>query len=314
MKNFKLILRSLISNNACIEGARKKKWYYGVIMFVLSVILALVPVLVKSAKTNGDDVFSSISYGTQEATYAFSKYLDESPEIKMVVEDNTSNEDHHLTVQNFTKYEHKNASDTVDYKFGYIAVITDDYLNEIQGDGKTSFMIFTQDSFYVHIVNPESKDAVQNLSCMKAYKYMSVGFDLKSMLVKEGTSRDVITGTWTNWKQFFRNAYNFNRLTGMWQTTLLMGGINVVITALMGFMVWVLTRGKNNPYHYFKIWECQKVSYWCAITPALLTCGLGFLLTRFANVLFPLLLGVRVMWLSMKSLRPDGSGYPIEQQ
>lgn len=313
MKTFKLILRSLLSNNACIEGARKRKWYYAVIMFVLAVVIALVPIFVKATKTQGDDVFANVSYGTQEATYAFSKHLDNSPEITMVVADNNTNEDHFLQVQGFNNFEHKNAAGEVDFKFTYTAVISDDYLNEVQGDGKTSFVIFTQDNVYIHIVNPETKEAIQNLACMKAYKYMDVGFDLKSMIVKEGSSRDIINGTWANWKLFFKNSYNANRLTGMWQTSVLIGGINIVIIALMGFMVWILTRGKNNPYRYFKIWECFKISFWAAITPALLTCGLGFLLARFANVLFPLLLGVRVMWLSMKSLRPDGSGYPIEQ-
>ena len=88
-----------------------------------------------------------------------------------------------------------------------------------------------------------------------------------------------------------------------------MSAINVGIVLIMGFMVWVLTRGKNNPYRIFNVWECYKIVAWAALTPAILTSGLGFLIKAFASTLFPLLLGVRVMWLSMKSLRPDGSGY-----
>lgn len=315
MKNFKLILRSLLSNNACIEGGRKKKWYFAIIMFFLSVIIAIVPVFVKSIKTQGDDIFANVSYGTREATMRFSEYLKSDNDIVMVVEENTTNEDHHLKVVGFNSFEHKNAQDAVDFKFTYKDTMSNDELKEYQtANEKVSFIIFTQDNLYIHIVNPETKDAVANLGCVKAYKYMDVGYDLKSALVeKTGEPTASINETWDNWKVFFRKGYNFNRLTGLWQTCLLIGGIDIVITALMGFMVWVLTRGKNNPYRYFKIWECQKTAYWAAITPAILTCGLGFLLSRFANVLFPLLLGVRVMWLSMKSLRPDGTGYPIEQ-
>ena len=70
-------------------------------------------------------------------------------------------------------------------------------------------------------------------------------------------------------------------------------------------------------HHWYQRWyRClygfyALIAYWATITPAILTTGLGFLLTSFSQVLFPLLLGVRIMWLSMKLLRPENANaYP----
>ena len=53
-QNIKLFFASLISNNACIDGARKKPWYAAIIIFFISLILSVVPTTVfknKEGKT-----------------------------------------------------------------------------------------------------------------------------------------------------------------------------------------------------------------------------------------------------------------------
>ena len=129
MKNFKLILRSLVNNNACIDGGRYKKWYFAVIMFFLSIILAIVPTFVKTIKTNGDDVFANVSYATQEATYDFSKHIAENDTLKMYVKYNESNDSKTLVVDGWTEdYQCKNAKDETVFIFYYTPTINDDYL------------------------------------------------------------------------------------------------------------------------------------------------------------------------------------------
>ena len=92
----------------------------------------------------------------------------------------------------------------------------------------------------------------------------------------------------------------------------IISAVNAGIVLIMGFMLWILTRGKNNPYRLFTVWEAFKMAFWACISPALITVALGFLITNFAATMFPLLVGVRIMWMSMKSLRPDGSGYAAD--
>ena len=53
MKNFKLILKSLFSNNATVEGARHRPWYYALIIFFVSMILAVVPIFTTAISNHG---------------------------------------------------------------------------------------------------------------------------------------------------------------------------------------------------------------------------------------------------------------------
>lgn len=319
MKNFKMILKSLISNNTCIDGGRGKKWYYAITMFFLSIVVALVPTFVRQLKTHGDDTFANAGYGGQEAFMAFSEELNQTTEysLKIIPDTEAEKPTNKLVVEGeFNKFEYKDKNgEKVLFTFIYCNEITGNVSETLGLDGKTSYAIFTEHEFFIYIANPNSETGIANLPCQNAYKYFDIpekGYiDLKEYLVKDDTLTVTqnIEATWSNWKEFCKTAYNYNRLDQLWKQCLLIGGINIVITLLMGFMIWILTRGKKNPYRCFTLWETQKIAYWCSITPAILTIALGFLLKNFANVLFPLLLGVRVMWLSMKSLRPDGTGY-----
>ena len=47
MKNFKLVLKSLVNNEACVEGGRHRPWWIAIILFFLSMIIALVPIFVQ---------------------------------------------------------------------------------------------------------------------------------------------------------------------------------------------------------------------------------------------------------------------------
>ena len=178
-------------------------------------------------------------------------------------------------------------------------------------EANVSFFIFTRDSLYISVMDPANLSQakrVLNLTCINAYKKVGEN-EIKQSYVAGENLTESLDSTWANWKTLIRKFYNQTRLKAAGMQLAIMSAINVGIVLIMGFMVWVLTRGKNNPYRMFNVWESYKIVFWAGLTPALLTCGLGFLIKTFASTLFPLLLGVRVMWLSMKSLRPDGSGY-----
>jgi len=69
-------------------------------------------------------------------------------------------------------------------------------------------------------------------------------------------------------------------------------------------MIFILTRGKRNPFRIYTFWETQKISYWASFTPSLLALIFGFIFTEYAVMIFVMLIGVRIMWMSMKSLKP----------
>lgn len=334
MKNFKLILRSLISNHACVEGGRKKPWYFAIIMVFLSMILALIPIFVQTITRQGDSLVSTNSY---ELDISAERFLESARDngITMVIENKQLVVDEEKWNATYTDtdasgnngYIHYHTDAVSGVSFPDLAVyyipsvkLTDEVSAKIatfpdptnldeNGNPKRvnrtySFILFTEKSVSVYVY-ASGKTTGQSIGTIYGdYENLPNGWSINWIL---GETHEV---TWDNFKYFLRKAYDNNRLKLTWQTTLMMFGINAGITIFMGFMLWVLTRGKNN-LNWFGIWETQKIVYWTSITPAILTTGLGFLIASFSQVMFPLLLGVRIMWLSMKLLRPENKDiYP----
>jgi len=330
MKNFKLILSSLISNHSCVEGGRRKPWYFAIPMFFLAVLLALIPTFVQTYTKEGDVLVKSNSYEMDVSSYYFVKEINDLG-IEMKVKDGKLSVDKEKWDASFTTtdpsgnkcYIHYHPNPTTQELTPDLGVyyMLNSELDETvyktitsfpspTEEGATvarnySFILFTDESvaFYIYASAKPNNNSVGTI--YGDYKHLDNDWTVNSMFVEKDSK-----ATWENWKYFYRKAYETNRFRNTWQTCLIITGINVGIVAFMGFMLWVLTRGKNN-LHWFGIWETQKIAYWATITPAILTTGLGFLLTSFSQVLFPLLLGVRIMWLSMKLLRPENANaYP----
>ena len=91
-----------------------------------------------------------------------------------------------------------------------------------------------------------------------------------------------------------------------WSTTGIYAGIYAGVILFLGLMIFVLTRGKTNPFKFLNVWDCQKIAWWAGFTPAVLGMILSFIFSGNAigQMAFILLISLRVMWLSMKQLRP----------
>lgn len=310
MKNVKLFLKSLFSNNAAIDGGRKKPWYAAIIIFLLSIIVSVVPSTVIELKKHGDKYFESTTYGAIEATAQFSEELaKDEHKSDFIVKENKQG-DKYLVSKEF-RWDRPNSKHSKGYDYSFV------YATSAHADGKiktlekesVSYFVFTPDTLYIKILDPNDFKTVKvNLGCINAYKKIEKD-QIKKALVKGKTATETANKTWENWKVLIKNFFNQTRLKAAGLQLAIISAVNTGIVLIMGFMIWVLTRGKNNPYRLFNVWESFKISFWACPSPAILTIALGFLISRFASTLFPLLLGVRVMWLTMKSLRPDGSGY-----
>ena len=306
-QNIKLFFASLISNNSAIDGARKKPWYAAIIIFFVSIILSVIPGSVSQLKQKGESYFTNTTYLFREASYEFSKDINK-PEYSDKMYVIKGEKDSTLAGDSSINFEY--LFEQVTYNFTY-AVSEDDFTFKKASfiEAGHSFVIFGSNYAYIRLVNPnDHTKAVVELSCRNAYKKISAN-EFKEALDTNEDKTTAINNTWDHWKTLTGKLYNQTRLTVTGSNLLIMSAINVGIALIMGFMVWVLCRGKNNPYRLFNVWECFKIAFWASLSPAILTVGLGFLIKNFAMTLFPLLLGVRTMWLTMKSLRPDGSGY-----
>lgn len=311
MKNVKLFLKSWISNDAAIDGAIKKPWYAAIIIFFISIILSVIPTTVLELKKQGDKNFDNNTFLTQEAATWFSEQLQDSEftEAMYVAKDGKVSR---LYSHEFERIRENEQTGEKDFAFAYVTNEKTEDTIKLYNANNYSYFIFTNDTVYINIKNPNKRsESVIGLVCVNAYKKVKTN-QIKETFVQKDTPTGTAQATWANWKVLIRKLYNQTRLKSAGIQLAIISAVNVGIALIMGFMVWVLTRGKSNVYRTFNPWDCFKISFWACMFPALLTVGFGFLIKSFAATLFPLLLGVRVMWLSMKSLRPDGSGYKLD--
>jgi len=319
-QNIKLFLSTLISNNSAIDAGRKKPWYAAIIVFFISILLAVIPSTVIELQKHGDKNFASNTYYAAEATTLFAKdvangkFGDKLLVYKVdkqstLLADETVSAYYEFTVENQKigfAFQYCNNDERIEYYSNAFGPGT----SENPG-ANVSYILFSPDKVYISLLdpsNPSLAKRVLTLPCIDAYKKVGEK-DIVNAYEEGSSSSDTINKTWSNWKTLIKNFYNQARLRNAGIQLAVSSAIDAVVVLIMGLMVWILTRGKNNPYHLFSVWHCFATAFWAALTPAILTVGLGFLIQSFASMMFPLLVGVRVMWLTMKSLRPDGSGY-----
>ena len=236
--------------------------------------------------------------------------------------------DNHFTYTNkngLHAFHHENGDGVTDFEVYYVdGQITNATIEAIttwkEADDSTvkrsaSFIIYGKYTYicYLYALNSSTAKATM----YGDYKTYEVGYNFKNLAVFEDLTKAnadtpakykaYTEGVWSNWKKYFNDGYHANKMKALWQTTLIMFAINFGITIFMGAMMFILTRGKNNPFRVFNFWETQKMAYWAVPTPAILGMVLGFIIKNFAQVTFPLVLGLRVMWLAMRTLRPENA-------
>ena len=115
--------------------------------------------------------------------------------------------------------------------------------------------------------------------------------------------------TVSSFKQFKKictETYLNQKEVTKWQTTGIYAGIYAGVIVFLGLMVFILTRGKSNPYKFLNVWHCQKIAWWAGASPAILGTVLSLIFAgnSIGQMAFILLVSLRIMWLSMKQLRP----------
>ncbi len=60
-------VKGVISNQSCIDGSKEGPWWVAAIFFAVSVLVPLIPGLVKNSKVNGGDFISGYNYGFDNA-------------------------------------------------------------------------------------------------------------------------------------------------------------------------------------------------------------------------------------------------------
>lgn len=358
LNGLKYFFKTLFSNNACIDG-REHKWYFPVIVAVLSAVIATIPTMVSRFTADASTFFSS-GY-TYDYENALTKFVEETKDVKMEINGNVLELDqtafagvskdpngeskdywgyyYKVPVNIATKPEQADSSSTDSTQDTTSSALTAEITTSkdvwycglavyYSGDenpytfAQTKMANVNYDPNYqlghteltkystnIIVIGKNAMYFGKGISGTSAKSAIQINYDSSSFqgkdlhaIVAKGENDDVLTP----WKNLLNNGYSSTKVTLGWQYTAIMFAICVGALLLMGLLVWIMTRGKNNPFKFYTFWECQKIAYYAASAPAILSL-LGFIpmFSSMTMFLFPMILILRITWMSMRSLRPQ---------
>ena len=333
----------LVNNAAAIRGAKNGPLWLTIVFFVLSLFLPVLPIFISQVNVNGSTFLNKYTYGLEKTITSMAIKLKDDRKVEfdlgvdhlLSIKENGNpiayntygSETPFATYENtatgqydFMLYvsdtmvaaEKKVVNTTISAKT--YKLDTKQATTETEGIYTPSYMIIFPDSFYM-VVYASNSTKVVTSSFTGDFKTMAATqTGLKELLTvkdKEGNevaqsliNEDYTDGVLKNFKKVLDKSYESSKVVNVWGTSGIYLGIFFGLSVVMGFLMWILTRGKNNPNNYFTPWLTQKIEARLALSPAIITLIAGFFLTNQAPLFFILTLGLRVMWISMKELRP----------
>ena len=333
----------LLSNDHAIEGAKSNPWWVGLIIALFAVVIPVIPITVTQAKTYGASFLSTYTYrfdqNIAKATVELAKenkefkvenaqlsYLDNGAPVESDITKDLTPVYSHIS-ESTHQYElmiYYTTREKTDFKNLTTVIASQTYVyhtTDATPEGyqeaiySPSFVILGKAGIYTRI-NKDDSNAIGNntyTSYSTDWKHFKEGTCLIADALPEGkaaTEVDLnkssdVEAIFNNWKNYYNKAYLTQKTYNTWMTSLLFFGIYVALVFIMGLLVFLLTRGKNNMFNYLKLIDTEKIVWWASLSPAILAMIVGFIFSNFAQMIFIILLGMRVMWLSMKQLRPQ---------
>ena len=333
----------LFSNDHTIEGSKSNPWWVALIIALFSVIIPVIPITVTQAKTYGASFLSGYTYRFDQnianvtvdlalqdkefkvedklLTYyvgGVKQNIDTTNDGEFIVaHENSSTNQYELLVY----YTPRVKKDYTAYIDNLIAVTYKKGTKDRPEDGyegdlySPSIVILGSTGIYTRIFKDDSTSigADTYTGYSTDWKHFPEGSEIIKGALPEGKnahqvnlkSESDVKEIFNNWKTYYNKSYLTQKTYNVWMTSLLFFGIYVGLVFIMGVLVFVLTRGKNNMFNYLKFIDTQKIVWWSSLSPAILAMIMGFILPNFAQMMFIILLGLRVMWISMKQLRPQ---------
>jgi hypothetical protein len=342
MKTLKLIFQSLFSNAPIME-AKNQPWYLALIIFMVSILLATYPTYAQINNREGSNFLSGNVYSIENALVLFSETL-ERENVDLVVTSRTEAElttaelvnqgnawesvfTSTLTAHPTFPFFQYTVNNQVRLRIFYQGDNNDETTGGLAnallalptGDATIgSFLLLGRTTVYMYVYNPAALNAntASGQSYVTAfsgtYDTVPTGTNLGNFVLTDGDGNtinksDMILYTrvvFNNWLNFFDQSYAFVKSQLLLVQTGLTFVVNAIMALLMSLVIFIMTRGKNNPNKHFKFSDTMKIGAWALLSPALLTIVAGALFPEFAGTAFVLFVGLRLMWLSSRYLRP----------
>jgi hypothetical protein len=110
-------------------------------------------------------------------------------------------------------------------------------------------------------------------------------------------------GVYENFVKLYNDGYKSSKGRKFAVDTLIPLVLYTTLYVLSIVILFVMTRGKNNPYRFFSFWDVTKIASWALFSPAVLTMIISFIFPSFAIFAFVILFGIRFLWMSLKNLK-----------
>lgn len=344
--------KSLVNNTVALEEGRRSKWWSSLILFLLSIIIAVIPTMIVTGKVKGQDVFRGSLYSTEVYLQKFHENLSDN-DVDLIITNEKPNsyishsENFELTFNNeltlkddietevaFKYYSFSKEIDGKEtevfrvYYTGNIDKVMmkknkilspQSFLSSYLFDATpeitniSSHLIIGKNDLLLRIYNPakatKGSTPVKNLSGV--YTNINDGTNLKDFYTKDKDGNAISASDvnfseqfMDNWKQFANNLYKPIKTKVFFSQSGISLLIYAVLSAFIGLVIFLITRGKNNPNRDIRFGESMKIGCWLLLTPALITLLIGSFAPQMAALIYIGSLGMRTVWLSMRTLNP----------
>ena len=343
-RNLINVFKSIISNQSCVDGGKEAPWWIAAIFLVLSICLPVIPITVSYSQAYGSSFISSYNYGADRGvektfeslkadgytfnitggTLSFNKPVSTEPVATDIIHDSSRNTTENPDYQyyNFMVYitdktgseltTFINVLDTTQYEVGTLNKY--DETKQAQYDEKgtkfytPSFIVFTPSTMGMAVYKSEDTTRAGSSYGGLNWNNTAEGDLITQVLTVDNTlvGAAKTKAVFNNWKSVLNETYIAQKNETTLKMSLIYLGVYTGLIVFLGLMIFVLTRGKNSVYRYLNVWVCQKIAWWAAFTPAILGMILGFLMATnmIGQMAFIVLLSLRIMWMSMRQLRP----------
>ena len=307
-------VRTLFKNDAVVEVATTTKWYWSLIVFVFALVISVLPSTVSQATAQGRNFVSgsNTSYSdpyingsrAPKPLYSYSRQVENSG---------------HTTTTNYLDiyvyYTGSNGTLDLNLLLSNIQATNTNFADgyttntDVKYTRQTPFILFTDDGFYAVNYSSQGSTSISGnfAHMLEAFNFTGSTYTFKDVLGYQIANNlsvsDMQTAIFNNFLTWCDYTYLDARFTSTWVTFGIYCGVNGSIMLLMGLILWLMCRGKNNPNNKLKIWETYSMGFWASLSPAILSL-FGFLMPSLGMMLFIMLYAFRIMFLSMKQLRP----------
>ncbi len=181
----------------------------------------------------------------------------------------------------------------------------------------TSYVILGKDDISVRIYNPtkvlKGSDSVRNIGGLTSGLKQATNINEFVTKTASGDAilaqdHNYVTKVQANWKSLINVTHEPVKVALFWTNSGFILLTNFIITLFIGLIFFITTRGKFNPNRDIKFFESIKIGAWLALSPALITLILGPFLGSILGsntiMIYIMTLGMRSVWVSMKTVQP----------